>query len=129
MKGIISVIVLLLGVASIVFGVLFMTQAGGARDEVAGSIAPVALAELDATYDAVKANYDAMKAVVEPQIQAGQAEPSSTYNYLTIQKVGLGLARTNVGLANYMKYAGIVDIVVGAGLLLAGAALLKKDAV
>jgi hypothetical protein len=127
MKSGIALIVLLLGVASIVFGVLFITEAGPAKDEVAESIAPVTLAELDDRYEAAKTSLMAVRAAEEPQIQAGQAEPSSTYNYLTVQKTGLGLARANVGLADFTMYSGIINVIVGAGLLLAGVALLKKS--
>jgi hypothetical protein len=123
---VIAVIVVLLGLASLVLGVLFMTQASSAEQEVANSIAPLKLAELDAKYDAVKAKADAMKAAEEPQIQAGQAAPSAMYNYLSIQRTSLGLARANVGTASFVRTTGIINIILGLGLVLAGMALLRK---
>lgn len=123
---VIAVIVVLLGLASLVLGILFLTQASSAEQEVANLIAPLKLAELDAKYDAVKAKADAMKATEEPQIQAGQAMPSAMYNYLSIQRTSLGLARANVGTASFVRTTGIINIILGLGLVLAGVALLRK---
>ena len=104
--------------ASIVFGVLYVTQASSAEKEIAESIAPLPLDQLDSQYDAVKAQYEQMKA-------AG-AQPSTDYNYLTIQKTGLGLARANVGTAQSVRMNGIIDIILGLGLGLVGIVLMKK---
>ncbi|HUT68763.1 MAG TPA: hypothetical protein VMW86_09505 [Dehalococcoidales bacterium] len=121
-----SVIVVLLGLASLVLGVLFITQAASAEQEVADTIAPLTLAELDAKYDAVKAKADAVRATEEPQIQAGQAMPSAMYNYLSVQRTSLGLCRTNIGVASFVRTTGIINIILGLGLVLAGMALLRK---
>ena len=67
-----------------------------------------------------------IRAAEEPNIQAEQAAPSARYNYLTIQRTALGLARTNVGLAAFVRTSGIIDIIVGLGLILAGVGLFKK---
>jgi hypothetical protein len=117
----------LVGVVALVFGIIFITQAGSSSQEVADSIQPVTLAELDGKFEAVKVQQTAMRAAEEPQIQAGTAAPSSTYNYLTIQRAALGLARTNVGLAGFVRTAGILDILVGIGLVLAGVGLFKQS--
>ena len=122
----IAIIVVILGLASLVVGILFITQAAAAKQEVADLIAPLALDELDAKYDAVKAKADAAKAAEEPQIQAGQAMPSAMYNYLSVQRTSLGLARSNVGTADAVRVNGLVDIGVGLGLVLAGLGLLRK---
>ena len=122
----IAVIIIILGLASLVFGILFTTQSGSARQEVADSIAPLTLDELDAKYDQVKANQGAMKMAEEPGIQSGQTQPSAMYNYLTIQKTGLGLARANVGTAKAIMFYGIIDIIVGLGLALTGVAMFRK---
>ena len=122
----IAVIIIILGLASLVFGILFTTQSVSARQEVADSIAPLTLDELDAKYDAVKEKQTAMKMAEEPGIQAGQAQPSATYNYLTIQKTGLGLARANVGTADAIMMYGLIDIIVGLGLVLTGIGMLRK---
>lgn len=122
-----SIVVSLVGVVALVFGIIFITQAGSSSQEVADSIQPVTLAELDGKFEAVKVQQMAMRAAEEPQIQAGTAAPSSTYNYLTIQRTALGLARTNVGLAGFVRTSGILDILVGIGLILAGVGLFKHS--
>ncbi len=114
----ISIIVIILGLASIIFGILFVTQASAAENAIAESIAPLPLSQLDDQYDAVKAQYEQMKA-------AG-AQPSTDFNYLTIQKTGLGLARANAGTAQSVRINGIIDIILGLGLGLTGLGLLRK---
>ena len=120
-----SIVVSLVGVVALIFGIIFITQAGSSEQEVADSIQPVTLAELDDKYETVKIKQMNIRAAEEPQIQAGTAAPSSTYNYLTIQRTSLGLARTNVGLAALVRTNGILDILVGIGLVLAGVGLFK----
>ena len=115
---VISVIVVILGLASLVLGVLFIVQAASAEQEVADSIAPLPLDQLDAQYDAVTAQYN--------QAKAAGAPPSIDFNYLYGNKVGLGLARSNVGTASFVQTTGIINIILGLGLILAGLALLRK---
>lgn len=115
---IISIIVIILGLASIVFGVLYITQASSAENEIAESIAPLPLDQLDTQYDTVKAQYEQMRAV--------GAQPGTDFNYLTIQKTGLGLARANVGTAQSVRMNGIIDILLGLGLGLVGIVLMRK---
>ena len=122
----VAVVVMLLGLACVVLGVFFITGSFSAKDEVATSIAPLPLENLDAQYDAVKAKHAQIKAAEEPNIQAGKAQPSATYNYLTIQRTALGLARTNVGLARSTLTNGILDVVIGVALLLGGVAIFRK---
>ena len=114
----IAIVIVILGVASLAFGVLFITQSCSAKQEVADSIAPLPLDQLDAQYDGVTAKFNQMKAAGAP--------PSIEYNYLAVNKVGLGLARSNVGTAGLVMTSGIIDIILGAGLILAGVALLRK---
>jgi len=116
-----AIIVVILGLASLVFGILFVTQAASAEQEVADSIAPLPLDQLDATYDAVIAQYVQMK--------ASGAPPSVEYNYLYGNKVGLGLARSNIGTASAVRLNGIIDIILGLGVILAGLAILRKEMV
>jgi len=120
-----SIFVSLIGVITLVLGVVFITQAGSSEQEVAASIQPVTLEELDGKYEAVKTQQMALRAAEEPQIQAGTAAPSSTYNYLTIQRSSLGLARTNVGLAALVRTNGTINIIIGLGLVLAGFSLFR----
>ena len=114
----IAVIIVILGLAGLVFGILFITQAASGEQEVADSIAPLPLDQLDAQYDAVTAQYNQMK-------EAG-APPSTDFNYLYGNKVGLGLARSNVGTARFVRTTGVIDIVLGLGLVLAGLGMLRK---
>ena len=95
-----------------------MTQASTAENEIAESIAPLPLNQLDAQYDTVKAQYEQMK-------DAG-VQHSTDFNYLTIQKTGLGLARANAGTAQSVRLIGIIDIILGLGLGLSGLGLLRK---
>ena len=121
-----AIVVIVLGVVGLVFGIIFITQASSSEKEIAESIQPITLTELDAKYEAVKTSQMATRAAEEPKIQAGQAAPSAMYNYLTIQRTALGLARTNVGLAGFVRISGIIGIIVGLGLILAGVGLFKK---
>jgi hypothetical protein len=121
-----ALLVSAIGITVIVFGVIFIAQSGSARQQVADGIAPVTLDKLNATYDTVSEKQKAVMAAEEPNIQAGKAAPSATYNYLTVQKVGLGLAKTNRGLADLIQTMGIIDVIMGVGLLVGGFLLMKK---
>jgi hypothetical protein len=110
----------------LVFGILFTTQAASAEQEIADTVAPLTLDEVDAKYDAVKAKVDQIKMAEEPGIQGGTAAASSTYNYLSAQKVGLGLAKANIGTASFVRTTGVVNIILGLGLVLAGLGMLRK---
>lgn len=123
---VLAIIVLLIGLASLVLGILFVVNAGSARDEVAASVAPLTLDEVDGKYDAVKAKHEAIRAQEEPAIQGGTAGPSAMYNYLSAQRGSLGLARTNIGLASLTQTLGLLNILIGAGLILVSVALMRK---
>lgn len=122
----IGTLVILLGLAVLVLGIVLMTQASTARNEVADSIAPLTLEDLDGRYDLTDASADKYKNAEEPMIQTGQAEPSNMYIYLSQQRTSLGLARANVGKARMLNWSGIINIIAGAGLVLAGLGLLRK---
>ena len=64
----------------------------------------------------------------EPAIQGGTAAASATYNYLSAQRALLGLAKANVGNVNAVMMNGIVDIILGLGLVLTGFVTFKKAA-
>ncbi len=125
---ILSVVVVILGLASMVLGIIFTISSGSAEDEVAESIAPLPLDQLDARYETVKANQMAMAAAEGAAIQSGQA-PSDMYTWLTLQRTSLGLARSNAGLSQLTRTLGIVNIVIGAGLVLTGIVALRRSAV
>jgi hypothetical protein len=121
-----AIVVMVLGVTCLVFGIIFITQASSAEKEIASEIQPLKIAEVDAKYDAVKAKQIALMTTEEPNIQAGKAAPSDMYNYLTVQRTSLGLARANIGLTGFVRTSGIIDIILGVGLILAGLGLFKK---
>jgi hypothetical protein len=128
MKSLSALIIIAVGAISLVFGIVFMVQAGSARQEIADDIAPLTIDQVDARYDAVVVQHNAMRSTEEPKIQAGQAAPTAMYNYLTIQRTSLGLTRTNIGLADFTRTTGIIDIVLGVGLLFTGMVLMQKKA-
>jgi hypothetical protein len=110
-----AIIIVIMGLASLVFGILYVTQAASAENEVAESIAPLPLDQLDDSYDQIKA------AIKQIEDAGGTPELS-----MKLQKTGLGLARANAGTARSVRVNGVVDICVGLGLVLAGLALLRK---
>jgi hypothetical protein len=127
MKRLIGMIVAIIGVASLVMGIIFIVQSNSAKKQIADSITPVKMSELNATYDTITAKHDAVMTSEEPQIQAGKAAPSATYNYLSAQRALLGLAKSNVGVAGFLQTSGVLDIVLGVGLLLVGFAFTAKE--
>lgn len=126
MRSLGSLIIIAVGAASLVFGIIFIVQSGSAKQQITDDIAPLTIDEVDARYDAVVAQQNGIRALEEPKIQAGQAAPSAMYNYLTAQRASLGLARTNIGLVGFTRMTGIIDIVLGVGMLFAGALLMQK---
>jgi ABC-type dipeptide/oligopeptide/nickel transport system permease component len=126
MKRFYGMIVALIGVAILVMGILFMLQATNAKQQVAAEISPVTLKDLNATYDKVKAGYEQYMAAEEPKIQAKQAAPSATYDYYGAQRALLGLAKSNVATAGFILMNGVLEIVLGIGLVLTGMVLYMK---
>ena len=121
-----AIVIVALGVAGLVLGIIFITQASSAEKEIANELQPLPIAEVEAKYEAVKTNQMALAMSEEPGIQAGTSAPSAMYNYLTVQRTSLGLARANIGADGFVRTNGIIDIVVGLGLILAGVGLSKK---
>jgi len=117
---VLAVLVIILGIAALVFGILFIPQANSAKQKVADSLtAPVTLDNLDATYDQISGAFNKLKA-------AGM--PSSDPQYVMVlgQRTSLGLAKSNVGTAKVVLTMGIVDILLGLGLVFGGFGLLRK---
>jgi hypothetical protein len=124
---VIAIIIAILGVASLVVGIVFVTQASSAEKIILQQIAPLtSLSEINPHYDQVTAAFNKTMAAEEPNIQAGKAAPSAMYGYLSGQRALLGLAKSNVGLAMFTRLSGIVEIVIGLGLVLTGLVLLLK---
>ena len=125
---ILALVTIILGIAAMVFGVLFVFQANSGQDEIVTSIAPLTLDEINPKYDAVTAKYDQVKMAEEPGIQAQTAAPSPTYNYLSAQKSLLGLAKANIGTVKAIRMMGYVDIGIGVAFILTGLALFARRA-
>jgi hypothetical protein len=131
MKNILSILVTVIGIVCIVFGVLFIMQAGDSRTIVVDELAASGLTTgtLDATYDQVKgalAQYTAANkaAAVGSAAATGSSEAMQSYGY---QKAILGGAKTSLTTIGFVEKSGIVTIVIGLGLALAGLGLMKKS--
>jgi len=115
-----GLLVVILGIAAIVFGIMFIPQASDAKQKVVDSLSsPVTLDNLDATYDQISGAFNQLKA-------AGMASSDPQYVMILGQRTSLGLAKSSVGLAKLINTMGMVNIIVGAGLLFAGGALMMK---
>jgi hypothetical protein len=125
---ILALVTIILGIAAIVFGVLFIFQAASGQDEIVKSIAPLKTDEINQKYDIVSAKYNQIMAAEEPGIQAQTAAPSATYNYLSAQRALLGLAKANIGTVKAIRMMGYVDIGIGLALALGGLALFARRA-
>jgi hypothetical protein len=115
-----ALLVVILGIAVLVFGIIMFPQASSARQKVADSLtSPVTLDNLDATYDQISAAFDQLKA---------SGMPSSDPQYVMVlgQRTSLGLARSNVGVAKVVQTNGIVDVLIGVGLIFGGCALVMR---
>lgn len=112
---IIALITLILGLAAIVLGVMFVLQAGSGQQEITDSIAPLTIDKVATTYDQVSAQLK----------QIPQTDP----NYLptSLQKTSLGLAKSNIGAVKAVRMNGYVDIGVGIALVLTGMAFFAKN--
>jgi hypothetical protein len=121
-----AIIVLILGLASLVMGIIFVINSGSARDEVADSVAPLPLADLDARYDQVKAGQMQLAPAEQAAIQGGQA-PGSLYTWMTLQRTSLGLARSNVGIADLTQILGYLNIVIGIALVVVSLGMMRQN--
>jgi type II secretory pathway pseudopilin PulG len=124
-KRIIAMVVALIGVAILVMGIVFEFQSNTGKQSVADEIAPIALADLNAKYDQVKAGYMQYATAEEPKIKTG-TPPSAMYDYVSAQRALLGMAKSNIATSKFVMMTGTVDIVLGLGLILAGTALYLK---
>jgi basic membrane lipoprotein Med (substrate-binding protein (PBP1-ABC) superfamily) len=127
MKRFIGMVVALIGIATLVFGIIFIIQSNTGKQTVADEVKPIALSDVNPKYDAVSASQTQLMAAEEPKIQAGQAQPSAMYNYLSAQRALLGLAKANIGLTGFVMMSGTVDIILGIALILMGMILFMKQ--
>lgn len=122
----IALVVIIAGLVALVFGVIFLPQASSAEKEIADQVAPLTIDQINPHYDAVTASFNAQMAKEEPNIQAGKAAPSSLYAYLAGQRALLGLAKANMGVASFVRMLGIVNILIGLGLIGGGFIAYRK---
>lgn len=110
-----ALLVVILGIATLIFGIMFIPQASSGKQEVVESLSTgVTLDNLDDTYD-----------MVDQQLTQ---VPKDNPQYLTLfaQRTSLGLARANVGIAKMANTVGIVNIIIGVGLIFGGCALMMR---
>ena len=124
---IMALLVAIIGVALLGLGIYYIPQAASGKQEIADKIAPLTLDNLDAMYDKVSSEHAKLIITEELKIMRG-AVPDAKYNYLTIQRTGLGLARAEVGLTNFILITGIVEIILGVALILISFGLMRKSA-
>ena len=106
----------IVGIVCTVFGILGIVGAGDSEQEVADELAPVTIATLDATYDQISAAFSTVR---------GTGDLQETV--LLGQKTSLGLARSNIGTIKFVRNTSILEIILGAGLVLASVGLFKRD--
>jgi len=110
-----ALLAIILGIATLVFGIIFIPQASSAKQEVKDSLTTgVTLDNLDNTYDTVDQQLSQM--------------PNTNPQYLMVfaERTSLGLARANVGTAKVLQTMGIIDILIGVGLICGGCALMMR---
>lgn len=125
---ILSLVTIILGIAAIALGVVFVLQANSSTDEINTSIAPLTADQINPKYEAVTAKFKQIMAAEEPNIQAGKAAPSDMYNYLSAQRGLLGLAKANIGTVKFVRMNAYVTMGIGLALALAGFVAMRKSA-
>lgn len=105
---------MVVGVAAIVFGAMFILQANDSQDVLAAEVVPLQLSQVDARYDQVKGALAAATDAAEIQ-------------NLTLQKTSLGLAKSNMGAISMVRTSGILYIVFGAAFVFTGALFFVKE--
>jgi hypothetical protein len=113
---ILALVTIILGLAAMVLGVMFIFQASSGQQEIVDSIAPLPVDQVENMYTQVSAAVKNMP----------QTDPA--YVATAGQKTGLGLAKANLGTVKAVRINGIVDIAVGLGLLFTGIALFARRA-
>jgi len=114
-----AIFIAIAGVVCIVSGIMFITEAGNAEQRVLDEIAPLNLELGD-----VNAAYGQASAALGQVMQSG--DPEAIQN-AALQKTSLGVVRSNIGTIKFVRNSGILEIALGAGLVLASAGLFKRD--
>lgn len=109
----------IVGVVCIVFGVMFIVQAGNAEQKVLDEIVP-----LNLEISEINAAYGQASAALGQAMQSGDPE---VIQNATLQKTSLGLIKSSVGTIKITKNIGILQIILGAGLVLASVGLSRRN--
>lgn len=120
MKTFGSILIALVGIVCIVFGVMFIMQAGDNRTTVVDELkaSNITVSTLDAAYDQAKAG-------LAQALAAGAAGTESAQS-AGWQKASLGLAKSNLGTIDFVQKSGILSILIGLGFVLTGAGMMMK---
>jgi hypothetical protein len=126
---VIAVLIAVIGVFTLASGIVLITQAASAEqtisDQLQTGLQPLQIGDVQAKYDEVTAQMVQMKQSELQQMAAGKPM-SSTYLTVVNQRTALGLSRSNIGMAQATRMNGIIDLVVGVSLVLAGLVLLSR---
>lgn len=114
-----AVVVAIIGVVCLVFGIMFIIEAGNAEQRVLDEISPLGLAICDVNAAYGQASTDLGLAM--------QSQDPETIQSASIYKTSLGLVKSNIGTIKFVRNSGILEIVLGAGLVLASVGLFKQD--
>jgi hypothetical protein len=120
----IALIVAVIGVFTLAIGIVFIFQAASAEQTIADQLnlglKPLAISDVESAYDAASNKMVEMKAGVSSQQIAMN-------DYLTVvnQRTALGLTRSNLGVAQFTRIMGIINVVLGVSLVLVSLALLS----
>jgi hypothetical protein len=112
---ILSLVTIILGIAAIAFGLIFVFQANAGNDEIAASIAPLPM-------DQVESKYDEVFAMAK---NVPQTDPS--YLMITGQRTALGLAKANIGNVKAIMTNAYITMGLGLGLVLVGIVSFRKS--
>ncbi len=109
----------IVGVVAIVFGIMGIMEASKSEDKVAEE-----LAAYNVELCNVHAAYGQASATLGQAMQSGDAEKIQDAR---LDKGSLGLAKSNVGTIKFLRNTAILEIIAGAGFVLAGVGLFKRD--
>ncbi len=127
----IALVVAVLGVFTLAIGVVYIFQASSAEQKIQeglnSGMQPVAMSDVQAKYDAATATMTKMNAA---ELQNAQAGKPVSDNYLKVvnQRTAYGLSLSNIGLAQGTRMNGILNVVIGAALLLTAVVIFSRRA-
>ncbi|MCX7912808.1 MAG: hypothetical protein N2506_07630 [Dehalococcoidales bacterium] len=111
----VAVFAIILGLATLVFGALLTAQARQARQAVISSLKP------PVTLENLRSSYEELDRKVR---ETSPSHPE--YSDYFAERTWLGLAQANLSAAKMVNTSGIVDILIGLGIMASGFAILRK---